>query len=119
MRSTAWTWFGRASLADTGLCESDLWVDEMRGIVVAGCPVLLVRHADGVVAFRDRCPHQGHPLSQGELEAGVITCPLHRHRFDASSGQGINPLGSCLVRLPVVVTQGRIAVEPAPQKAVP
>jgi nitrite reductase/ring-hydroxylating ferredoxin subunit len=74
---------------------------------------------DGVVAFQDRCPHQGHPLSGGELAAGVITCPVHRHCFDASSGQGINPLGSRLVRLPVLVTQGRIAVELAPPEASP
>jgi toluene monooxygenase system ferredoxin subunit len=106
-------------LADTGLLEADLWVGEMRGIVVAGCPVLLVRREDAVVAFRDRCPHQGYPLSEGELAAGVITCPVHRHRFDAASGQGINPLGSCLVRLPVVVSNGRIAVDPAPKKATP
>jgi toluene monooxygenase system ferredoxin subunit len=119
VRSIGSTWFGRLTLADTGLCEADLWIDEMRGVIVAGCPVLLVRREDGVVAFRDRCPHQGYPLSEGELAGGVITCRVHQHRFDAASGQGINPLGSCLVRLPVVVSNGRIAVEPGPKKAGP
>ena len=99
-------------MLDTGVHESELWVGEMRAIELAGCPVLLVRHEHGVAAYRDRCPHQGYPLSQGELCAGIITCRAHHHRFDAVSGNGINPLRPCLVRLKLSVIAGAIAVEP-------
>jgi toluene monooxygenase system ferredoxin subunit len=99
-------------LSDTGLGEAELWIGEMRGVVVDGCPVLLVRHEHGVAAFQDRCPHQGFPLSEGELVDGVITCRAHRHSFDAASGHGINPRRPCLVALPLRLSDGRIIVEP-------
>lgn len=106
-------------MSDTGVSEAELWVGEMRGVDVAGCPVLLVRHEHGISAFQDRCPHQGFRLSQGELAGGVITCPVHRHQFDAASGVGINPLRPCLAKLQVQVQDGRIAVELAPPEASP
>lgn len=98
----------------TGLCEDDLWVGEMRGVTVAGCPVVLVRHEGGISAYRDRCPHQGYRLSEGQLEDGTITCRAHLHQFAAASGAGINPSRPCLVRLPLLITDGAIAVEIAP-----
>jgi nitrite reductase/ring-hydroxylating ferredoxin subunit len=106
-------------MTDTGLTEGELWVGEMRGLVVAGCPLLLVRHEQGISAFEDRCPHQGFPLSAGELAGGVITCPVHRHQFDATSGAGVNPLRPCLVRLEVRVHGGQIAVQAEAGKAAP
>jgi nitrite reductase/ring-hydroxylating ferredoxin subunit len=106
-------------MTDTGLNEAELWVGEMRGVVVAGCPVLLVHHEQGLSAFEDRCPHQGFALSAGELEGGVITCPVHRHQFDAVSGAGVNPLRPCLVKLEVRVQGGRIAVQAESRRAAP
>jgi toluene monooxygenase system ferredoxin subunit len=106
-------------VSDTGIREDELWIGEMRAVAVAGCPVLLVRHEHGIAAFRDRCPHQGVPLSGGELVDGVITCALHRHRFDAISGAGINSLRPCLVKLNVQLNDGRIRVEVEPNEALP
>ena len=103
-------------MLDTGLNLADLWIGEMRGVVVGGRPVLLVRQESGVVAYEDRCPHQGYPLSEGELSGGVITCSVHHHRFDAASGSGLNPHRSCLVKLPVVVENGQIAVDTEPRR---
>jgi nitrite reductase (NADH) small subunit len=58
---------------------------------------------DEYAAVRDRCPHQGAPLSEGELtgttlpsEAGeyrfdachkVFRCPWHAWEFDARTGE--------------------------------
>jgi toluene monooxygenase system ferredoxin subunit len=98
-------------LPDVALDEAELWIGEMRGLVVAGVPVLLVRSEGGVCAYRDRCPHQGYPLSEGTLDRGVITCPVHHHTFDAESGGGINPPRPCLTALPARVEGGRILVE--------
>jgi hypothetical protein len=40
---------------------------------------------------RGRCPHRGYDLSQVAPVDGVITCPLHGLRFDASTNVIINP----------------------------
>jgi toluene monooxygenase system ferredoxin subunit len=98
-------------LADAVLAESELWIGEMRGVVVRGERLLVVRGEGGVCVFRDRCPHQGHPLSEGTLEAGVLTCRVHRHTFDAASGEGINPPRPCLTRVPSRVEAGQILIE--------
>jgi toluene monooxygenase system ferredoxin subunit len=81
------------------LTEAELWIGEMRGVVAAGEPLLVVRTDQGVCVYRDRCPHQGYRLSEGHLEHGVITCRLHRHTFDAASGAGVNPRNACLSRV--------------------
>ncbi len=42
---------------------------------------------DGHVAAIDaRCPHAGAPLNRGWLENGVVTCPLHRWKFEIRTG---------------------------------
>jgi toluene monooxygenase system ferredoxin subunit len=107
-------------LIETSLTEDALWIGEMRGVDVEGERLLVVRHDDGVCVFRDRCPHQGYPLSGGKLEAGVITCRVHQHTFDAASGDGINPPRPCLTTVPARVEAGRILVELSPsRKALP
>lgn len=56
---------------------------------VDGEPVCLVRLADGVHAFDDRCPHRGTPLSRGTVADGVITCSLHLWQFDVRTGEPV------------------------------
>ena len=107
-------------MADALLVEAELWVGEMRSVDLRGEPLLVVRGEQGVCVFRDRCPHQGYPLSAGVLQDGVITCRLHRHTFDASSGAGINPLRPCLTLVPSRIEHGQILVElPDPAGATP
>jgi toluene monooxygenase system ferredoxin subunit len=98
-------------LADTLLAEAELWIGEMRGVSVRGERLLVVRGEQGVCVFRDRCPHQGYPLSEGTLKDGVITCRVHRHTFEASSGAGLNPLRPCLTAVPSRIEEGQILVE--------
>jgi len=42
-------------------------------------------------AIDDTCPHRGGPLSQGPVEAGVVTCPWHGSRFNVKSGDVLSP----------------------------
>lgn len=106
-------------MAEPLLAEDELWVGEMRGVALGAERLLVVRLEDRVCVYRDRCPHQGYPLSEGKLEQGVITCRVHEHRFDAASGAGINPRGSCLSAVPTRVEGGRVWVElqPAPARS--
>jgi toluene monooxygenase system ferredoxin subunit len=93
------------------LREDALWIGEMRGVVVRGEPLLVVRTEAGVCVFRDRCPHQGYPLSRGELRGGVLTCRAHHHTFDAATGAGLNPRAPALRELPSRVEHGQVVVE--------
>jgi toluene monooxygenase system ferredoxin subunit len=107
-------------VAEPLLAEDALWIGEMRGVVAGGQRLLVVRLEDRLCVYRDRCPHQGYPLSEGKLEQGVITCRLHEHRFDAASGSGVNPRGACLTALPSRVEGGTLLVELEPaRKALP
>ena len=107
-------------MAERILAEEELWIGEMRRVSLHGRALLVVRLDDGVCVYHDRCPHQGYPLSEGTLEDGVVTCRLHRHRFDARTGRGINPLAPCLSAVPAVVEAGQVSVELAiAQRALP
>ena len=58
----------------------------MRRISHGDLDVLLAHTPAGILAVDDRCPHMAAPLSIGELEGCVVSCPLHEGRFDLCSG---------------------------------
>lgn len=90
---------------------ADLWDDEMQSCPVGTRKVLLVK-LDGVVhAYEDKCAHQGVPLSEGDLEDGVLTCYAHHWQYDARTGRGVNPESACLRALPVRVEGDSIMVD--------
>ncbi|HWP08055.1 MAG TPA: Rieske 2Fe-2S domain-containing protein [Polyangiaceae bacterium] len=93
------------------LPDAELWTGEMRGLVVGGRRVLLVRTEHAVCAYEDRCAHLGVPLSTGRLENGVITCAVHQYQYDARTGRGINPENVALRALPVCLLGADIAVD--------
>jgi len=45
---------------------------------------------DTLCALENACPHQGGPLADGVLGAGMVVCPLHAHRFRLADGSGVN-----------------------------
>ena len=96
------------------LPERDLWIGEMRQVMVGKRRVLLLRTERGVYAYEDRCPHLGVPLSRGCLDKDTITCSGHHYQFDASTGQGQNPKNLRLVVVGVECRQGQILVEADP-----
>jgi toluene monooxygenase system ferredoxin subunit len=91
--------------------DEDLWVGELRPVMVDGVQVILVRTDAGVFAYRDRCPHLGVALSQGTLEGCTLTCAAHHFQYDVHSGRGINPRGLALVPYPVLRNGGIISVD--------
>jgi len=86
---------------------------EMRGLVVDATKVLLVNVGGDVRAYEDACPHRGVPLSWGSLESpsGTLTCAMHLWQYDARTGEGLDPRGVALRRLPAKVEDGGIWVE--------
>ena len=104
------------TLADAGefmkACDlDDVWEGEMEVFQVAGREVLIV-HAPGgqVRAYDPVCPHQDHPLIEGELENCVLTCSAHLWQFDVRTGDGVNPEGVSLTSYPVRVEKDAVLV---------
>lgn len=93
------------------VADDEVWAGELRGVRVAGVPVLLVRLDEGLFAFVDRCAHQAVPLSEGTLDGAVITCRAHGWSYDARSGHGVNPACARLRAIPVRVEGGDIFVD--------
>ena len=42
-------------------------------------------------AIDDTCTHVGGPLSEGDVDGKVVTCPLHGATFDITSGHVLGP----------------------------
>ncbi len=70
-----------------------LWpVDElapgqMRRFTSGDLDVLVAHTPLGLCVTDDRCPHMAAPLSLGFLDDCIVGCPLHRGRFDLSTGE--------------------------------
>ena len=93
------------------LALAELWSGEMRAVTVSGREVLLVRIADTVAAFEDRCVHAGVRLSSGRLDGEVLTCSAHEWQFHACTGKGLNPRRTQLHTLPVQIAEECIWVD--------
>jgi len=78
----------RAQVVDGGTL-ADLPEGTMRRVTVGDLDVLVAHTPAGIVAIDDRCPHMSAPLSIGELDGCVVTCPLHEGRFDLCSGETV------------------------------
>lgn len=69
-----------------------------------------VRAGDDVHAIDDRCPHEGYPLSQGDVSGGVLTCAWHNWKFDLASG-ACTFGGEPVKRYPARVKDGRLHLD--------
>jgi 3-phenylpropionate/trans-cinnamate dioxygenase ferredoxin component len=66
---------------------SDLPVEGVIGVEVAGEPVAIARAEGEVYAIRDVCSHAEVPLSEGEIYDHTVECWLHGSCFDLRTGE--------------------------------
>lgn len=60
--------------------------------VAAGVLPVCLSHFQGKYgAISNRCPHQGGPLGEGQIENGYVVCPWHGYEYDPHTGYP--PLG--------------------------
>ena len=71
----------------------------------SGDPVLVLRDASGIHVVDALCPHQYAPLLGGELEDGILTCPMHHWRFDVRTGESPD-MPVCIQRWNAIVEDG-------------
>ena len=55
-------------------------------VTLDGRDVVLFRVEGRVHAFENRCPHEGNPLSEGEILGPTLVCVFHSWRFDLETG---------------------------------
>lgn len=62
---------------------------EARCFAVGRLRIAVFRQRDDTFfALENACPHQGGPLADGVIGAGMVVCPLHAHRFRLADGSG-------------------------------
>ena len=66
---------------------SDLPPGKAKAVEAGGAAIALYNVDGTVCATVNTCPHRGGPLGEGDLDAGVITCPWHGFQYDVQTGR--------------------------------
>ena len=73
--------------------------------------ILVFRDGEEIRACNNRCPHEGYPLSEGNISDGcILTCNWHNWKFDLSTGDTLIG-GDSLRRYPAKLDKGRIWID--------
>ncbi|MHB1552853.1 MAG: NifU family protein [Acidimicrobiales bacterium] len=64
--------------------------------------------ANRLAVFRNECAHQGMSLDGGLVDDGVLVCPWHGFRYDASTGECLSAPGVQLQQVPHRVDGGLV-----------
>ena len=71
--------------------KSEIPIGKTKKVVVQGKEIL-VANVNGIFyAIGNVCTHERGDLSQGTLEANIVTCPKHKSKFDVTSGKVVSP----------------------------
>ena len=85
----------KTKVADT----TDIGVGRMKLCEVAGRMILVVHAQNGEwSALDEMCPHRGGPLSEGQLDQNILTCPWHKAQFDVATGKALRGPGRADLR---------------------
>lgn len=71
--------------------DADVSEGDIKGVRVAGQPVVVGRVGGRLYAIGGTCTHQKALLEDGELDGKVVACPLHDSGFDITTGQAVRP----------------------------
>ena len=97
----------------TRVCaEDDVPFLEGRRVEAGSFYVGVFNTEGGFYAVYDVCPHRGGPLSDGDVAATTITCPLHARKIDLKTGAVLNDESlSCTFTFPVRIEDGAIYLD--------
>src|SRR6476620_10866724 len=97
----------------------ELEIDRLTTVVAAGRAICITRTADGYGALDNRCPHQGGPLGDGQIENGYVICPWHGYEYNPCSGRPPEGFSDGATAYAVRERDGGLYVElPVPQERV-
>lgn len=94
----------------------DVPIGHVTTVVVAN-RALCVTHSDrGYGVLDNRCPHQGGPLGEGQIEGGYVICPWHGYEYDPITGEPPEGYGDVAKVFPHEVRDDGLYVElPLPE----
>ena len=84
---------------------------EGRRVVVNGFYVAVFNTEEGFFATGDVCPHMGGPLSDGDVAATTVSCPLHARKIEMKTGEVKNDDLSRVLTFPVKVEDGKVLLD--------
>lgn len=106
--------------------QGDLRPGAVQIVSAGGIEIGVFNLGDRLVAYRNRCPHQGAPVclgrvggttlpaAPGEYIYGrrnqVLHCPWHRWQFDLTTGEALFGHGVRLARVDVAIEDGQIVL---------
>ncbi len=70
---------------------NDVLPGTSKAVEAEGRKIALFNHGSAYYAIDDTCTHRGGPLSEGEVEGTVVTCPWHGATFDITTGNVLGP----------------------------
>jgi pyruvate oxidase len=109
-------------MADTAwyrVDPGDLEVGRLTTVVAAGRALCITRTADGYGALDNRCPHQGGPLGDGQIENGYVICPWHGYEYNPCSGKPPEGFSDAATGYAVDLREDGLYVElPVPEERV-
>jgi nitrite reductase/ring-hydroxylating ferredoxin subunit len=91
---------------------SELAPGQAKKVEVQGKAIALFNLGGSYHAIDDTCTHRGGPLSEGQVQGDVVTCPWHGAKFKVTSGEVLGPpAGAGVASYPTRVTGSDIEVE--------
>lgn len=84
---------------------------EGRRVVVNGFHVAVFNTEEGFFAVGDVCPHMGGPLSDGDVAATTVSCPLHARKIELTTGCVKNDDLSRVLSLPARIRDGKVILD--------
>ena len=92
--------------------EEDVPRLEGRRVVVNCFHMAIFNTEEGFFAIGDVCPHRGGPLSDGDVAATTVSCPLHARKIDLKTGEVLNDEAlSCTFTFPVKIQDGSVYLD--------
>lgn len=94
------------------VCQfEDIRPSEPLIVEIEGVPIALCRIGNDVFALEDVCPHQAASFEGGEVEDGILVCPLHGWRADVRSGQSLEAPSIKIQQYQCRVEDGKVYVK--------
>ena len=99
--------------ATTDVAEGSMLRFDVTGENAAGSvseSFVVTNVARKFAVFRNACVHQGLTLDGGMIDDGVLVCPWHGFRFEATTGECISAPGAQLDQVPTRIDDGHVWV---------
>jgi nitrite reductase (NADH) small subunit/3-phenylpropionate/trans-cinnamate dioxygenase ferredoxin subunit len=91
---------------------NELAPGQAKKVEVNGKTIALFNLGGSYHAIDDTCTHRGGPLSEGQVQGDVVTCPWHGAKFKVTSGEVLGPPARAGVSsYPTRITGSDIEVE--------